>query len=354
VLLQPFYVFLLLANSLVFVPQRKTTQLAEGVYEIQHPDALGGSLGQANTLVVVGERSALVVDSAFLPSDVTQDIAQIRRWTDKPVRFLVITHGHYDHMMGDGIYAREFPGLTIVAHRETRNLMSRYVPGYPAIFERQLQEIRDGVRTGKDDDGTPLPPDRLESIKASLPSWERAAPEMRTLKEILLPDLVFDQGSLDLDLGNRMVQVMFLGRGNTAGDVVVHLPKEKIVATGDILVHPVPYTCSGFPMDWVKTLENVAALHPDIIVPGHGEVERDLKYLNDVHDLIESTVRQVNAIFDETRPDYDRSLEAAKKSVDFSAFRDRFPEGDQYNRSFFGRSLPNCLVRNTYYQLSPR
>jgi hypothetical protein len=62
----------------------------------------------------------------------------------------------------------------------------------------------------------------------------------------------------------------------------------------------------------------------------------------------------VNAIFQENRDDFDRSLEAARKAVDFSAFRDRFPSGDQYNPAFFDRSLPNCLVRNAYYHLAPR
>ena len=337
-----------------FVPRRQVTKLAEGVFEIQHPDCLGGFLGQANTTVVIGDRSVLVVDSAYLSSDVNQDIAQIRTWTRNPVRYLVITHGHYDHVMGDGIYAREFPGLTIVAHRETRNLMSRYVPGYPRIFERDLSEIRSELATGKDDKGEPIPPDQAERLESSVAAWERAAPEVRALPEILLPDLVFDQGTLDLDLGNRMVQVKFLGRGNTAGDVVAWLPKEKIVATGDLLVHPVPYTCSGFPVDWEKTLDNVAALQPVVIVPGHGEVMHDLGYLNDVHDLLDSTVRQVNAIFQEDTDAFDRSLEHAQKVVDFSHFRDRFPSGDQYNPAFFDRTLPRCLVRNTYYQLAPR
>jgi glyoxylase-like metal-dependent hydrolase (beta-lactamase superfamily II) len=337
-----------------FLTERKITKLADGVYEIRHPDALGGSLGQANTLVVIGDRSVLVVDSAYLASDVKQDIAQIRTWTRNPVRYLVITHGHYDHVMGDGIYAREFPGLTIVAHRETRVLMSRYVPGYPHIFERDLSEIKSQLATGKDEQGNPLPADRIQGLPTTVPAWERAAPEVRALPETLLPDLVFDQGTLDLDLGNRTVQVKFLGRGNTAGDVVAWLPKEKIVATGDMLVHPVPYTCSGFPVDWEKTLENLALLQPEIVVPGHGEVMHDLKYLHDVHDLLDSTIRQVNAIFQEDTEHFDRSLEHAKKVVDFSAFRDRFPAGDQYNPAFFDRTLPNCLVRNTYYQLYPR
>ena len=134
----------------------------------------------------------------------------------------------------------------------------------------------------------------------------------------------------------------------------MYLPAERIAVVGDILVSPVPYTCSGFPVDWVHTLDAVAALQPAIIVPGHGEVMRDLGYLHTVRDLLASVVEQVDAIFQRIPGGGQSSLEQARKSVKVDAFRDRIPPGNQYNRDFFGRNVPNCLVRNAYYQLAPR
>jgi len=144
-----------------FTPQRKVTRLADGVYEIEHPDALP-DFPEGNTTVIIGDRSALVVDSGYLPSSTRKDIAQIREWTSKPVRYLMITHGHTDHDSGNGTYAREFPGLTIISHRETRNLMSRYTPGHAELFAARTAQLKKYLQTGSDDEGKPLSAENKE------------------------------------------------------------------------------------------------------------------------------------------------------------------------------------------------
>src|SRR3954469_18982000 len=79
--------------------ERTTSKLADGIYEIRHPDA-PDSFPQSNTTVIIGEKSVLVVDSCLLPSTTRQDIEQIRKWTDKPVTYLLNTHWHFDHTLG--------------------------------------------------------------------------------------------------------------------------------------------------------------------------------------------------------------------------------------------------------------
>jgi len=323
------------------------------VYVIQHRDALP-DFPQGNTTVVVGTRSVLVVDSGYLPSTAREDIEEIRRWTDRPVQTLVLTHGHTDHTSGTGVYARAWPGLRIVAHRETRTLMARYTPGYPELFARRTAELKRTLDSGKDEDGASIKPEQLSAIRDDVRAREAITEDLRSTGENPLPDVTFEQGSLSFDLGERIVQVRFLGRGNTAGDLVVFLPAERIAIVGDILVSPVPYTCSGFPVDWIGTLDAVAALQPAVIVPGHGELMRDLTYLRTFQELLTTVVRQVDSIFQRIPGGGQASLEKARKAVDVSAFRGKFPAGNQYNRDFFGRSVPNCLVRNVYSQLAPR
>lgn len=75
--------------------ERKMTKLAEGVYEIQHPNPGGNVNG--NTTLIIGERQVLVVDTCYLPSEARADIAQIRKWTDRTVSFVLNTHFHNDH-----------------------------------------------------------------------------------------------------------------------------------------------------------------------------------------------------------------------------------------------------------------
>lgn len=90
------------------------------------------------------------------------------------------------------------------------------------------------------------------------------------------------------------MQVLHLGRGNTPGDTVVDLPKEEILAAGNLLVSPIPYTFDGYPSEWVPTLHRVAQLDVEKIVPGHGPV-LGKDYLSLVAELMTSAVDQIRA-----------------------------------------------------------
>ncbi len=137
------------ATSVLAQPQRKVTQLAAGVYEIQHQSFSG------NTTVVVGERQVFVVDTCFLPSAAREDIAQIRQWTDKPVSFVLNTHFHNDHNLGNRAYMDAFPALTIIAHAETKKEMDRFGPGSASREEKGTASLQQMLDTGKTKNGRP-------------------------------------------------------------------------------------------------------------------------------------------------------------------------------------------------------
>src|SRR5690242_4263451 len=144
----------LFADSYV-TTERSVTKLAEGVYEIRHPDAPDG-FPQGNTTVVIGNRGVMVVDSGLLPSSTRQDIAKIRTWTDKPVLYVVNTHWHFDHCLGNGIYVQEFPAVQVIAQKATQKLIREVNPGAMARYPLREQRTRLAVETGKKSDGTPL------------------------------------------------------------------------------------------------------------------------------------------------------------------------------------------------------
>jgi len=89
-----------------------------------------------------------------------------------------------------------------------------------------------------------------------------------------------------VDLGNRDVRIMFLGRGNTAGDAVVYVPDAKVVATGDLVVAPAPYATGSFMFEWPETMKQLMALKVDAILPGHGPLMHDWTHARLVVDLI--------------------------------------------------------------------
>lgn len=348
--LLPFASLQLLADS-VNTTERTVTKLAEGVYAIRHPDAPDG-FPQGNTTVIIGEREVLVVDSCYLPSSAREDIAQIRTWTDKPVRYLVNTHWHYDHTMGNGVYAAEFPGLGIIAHRETRKHIRGYNPGWFERFPKRAETFAKLAREGKDADGKPLSADDIEVYRKASEGVASVQAEYRALSD-RPPHIGFGE-RLDIDLGNREVRILFLGRGNTSGDAVLFLPEEKILVAGDLLDHPVPYLGGGYPVDLIETLRAMDRLEFETIVPGHGDVLRGRAHLHEVLNLLTTVVAEVEkAIY--RIGNGSRNLDEVRASVmaalDVDALAKPFGGEDKDNRDFFESFSLSGLITAAYAQL---
>ena len=275
--------------------QRMVTKLAENIYVILHKDA-PDHFPQGNTTVIIGDTGVLVVDSCYLPSSAREDIAQIRQWTNKPVRYLLNTHWHNDHIQGNSAYADAFPGVTIIAQTETANLMALRIGSYLSDYPHRMERFQQQLDSGKDLSGKPLTEEQKQDLKNAVAGGKAASDavsaEFRGLKP-KAPDVTFDH-ELDLDLGNRKVQLKFLVRGNTVGDAVAYLPKERIVIAGDLVDSPVPYLGGGFPIEEVATLKRLAELDFETLVPGHGGVLKGKAFVQQEIELIESVVAAIN------------------------------------------------------------
>ena len=306
--------------------QRQVTKLTDGVYVIQHKNSNDGNVS-GNTTVIIGDREVFVVDSCYLPSSAREDIAQIRQWTDKPVGYLLNTHFHNDHNNGNKTYLDAFPSLAIIAQEETRKDMDLIQPGNIERGPRQLAATIAAFKQGKDQRGQPLSADDKKQVQELLPGLEQLEEEFKTL--VYQPPTLTFTDKLDIDIGNREVQVKHLGRGNTPGDAIVYLPKEKIIVAGDLLVHPIPYTYDGYPVEWVRTLQTMAELDAQTIVPGHGTILHDKTYLYLVADLFKSAVEQMRARIRQIGHPGFHSLEDVKGSVDLTRFRMRFAGDDK-------------------------
>ena len=337
-LLFAFFSVSVISADSVKTTARTVTKIAEGVYVIRHKDA-PDTFPQSNTTVVIGEREVLVVDSCYLPSSAKEDIAQIRQWTNKPVRYLVNTHWHFDHTMGNAAYWEAFSPLTIIAHTETAKQSAGYNPGWFERFPKRADAFKQILQNGKDNNGKALTEGEKKEYQDAIAGIEPVQAEFKTIFD-RHPTLTFTE-ELSVDLGGREVQIKHLGRGNTAGDAIVYLPKEKILITGDLLVAPVPYLFGGYPADFVKTLERVAWLEAQTTVPGHGEVFRGdagKAYIKQVHDFVKAVVTQVSR---ETHRlgSGARNLEAVretiKKNPEMIVWREKFAGGDKDNQDFF-------------------
>ena len=330
--------------------ERKVTKLAEGVYEIQHRDALDG-FASGNTTVIIGDRQVFVVDTCFLPAAAREDIAQIRQWTDKPVSFVLNTHFHNDHNLGNRVYMDAFPALTIIAHEETKKEMDLFGPGSAMREEKGVAALQKMMETGKTRAGRPLTADEKTEVKNAL--TQRLAVIEEIKKTTFQSATLTFEHDFSVDVGGREVQVKFLGRGNTAGDAAVYLPKEKIVIAGDLVVYPVPYIYDGYPSEWVQTLQNLAQLDADAIVPGHGPVLHDKTYIYLLRDFMTSAVDQMRERLRQTSPAMFQTLEQVKGGVDLGAFRERFAGNDKDLGDAFDEAAAN-LVKVVFEEASLR
>jgi cyclase len=318
--LTALFVFLAAVLSQRAQAERTVTKLADGVYEIRHEP-------NGNTTVIIGDRQVFVVDTCFLPSAAREDIAQIRQWTDKPVSFVLNTHFHNDHNFGNRIYMDAFPAVTVIAHVETKKEMDLFGPGSARREEQSAIDYQKMLDSGKAPDGSALTDDDRAQLKKAIP---RVLARSEELKAVTFQSatLTFDHDFM-IDLGHREVQVKFLGRGNTGGDAVVYLPREKILITGDLVVAPIPYIYDGYPTEWAQTLQNLAQLNADTIVPGHGPVMHDKAQMYLIRDFLQSAVEQMNVKLGQTSPAMFQTLDDVKGSVDLTAFRARFIGDDK-------------------------
>lgn len=309
----------------------RTEKLAEGVYGFMAPDSKTPFVS-GNSLAVIGRTGVLVVDSGHVPAVTRRIIADIKRLTDRPVRFLVNTHWHFDHLVGNGEYAAAFPGLTIVSTPSTRTQIEAQVPGYPAGLATRvppgIENLRQMLKDGKKRDGSAVTDEDREFYEAEIHDFTAALPAVAEMK-YAPPTLTFDR-ELTVDLGDRVARVLFLGRGNTAGDAVVYVPDAKVVATGDLVVAPVPYATGAFMFEWPETMRKLMALDATAIVPGHGPVLHDWSYAARVTALVEAVGAQVTKAVAEGL-----SLDEAKRRVDVAGFRQEFAGSDQFQRRIF-------------------
>src|SRR5690349_3409086 len=260
---------LLLAALAVALPRQQAPSTAYRFQEVQPGiySAIGTGILNvgSNSAVVVNKDDVLVVDSHITPEAARVMLREIKSITDKPVRFLVNTHFHFDHTDGNQVFG---PDVQIVAHDFTRRKLAGDFLHEPifvnsvAALPKQIADLEGRAAAEKD----PAAKARLEQTVRV----QRAYQEQ--LKEIQpTPPTIAFSNTMTLVRGGREIRLLFLGRGHTGGDVVVYLPDERVVCTGDLLVNGIANLVDGYVNDWPETLDKLAALDFDDVIPGHGE-----------------------------------------------------------------------------------
>src|SRR5579863_4597112 len=331
-----------LANAIAVTwPGPQKVEIADGIYQFISPDV--GADVDGNSIAVVTDHDVFVFDSNVLPATAHNVLTEIRKITSKPVRYVVNSHWHPDHWDGNEMYAKEFPDLEIIANEDTRRLMEQTMKVYVKTLEHQSadadKEIDNDLKTGKNSDGTPLSDKDRKDLQDQLRMEHDFMSEYRAMHPVL-PTLTYGD-KLTLYHGGRKFRIMHFV-GNTLGDSALYLPKEKVLLTGDLLVYPVPYCADSHPTAWIESLKTLSRLDANVIVPGHGQVQHDMAYLNLVIDSLQSVVDQVHEALRRGM-----TLEETKKFVNLDPIRLKFTHDDpEQNANFLGNFSP--IVRDAY------
>src|SRR5688500_5548332 len=234
--------------------------------------------GDPNTGVIVGDDAVMVIDTQATPAMAQDVIRRIREVTDKPIKYVVLSHYHAVRVLGASGYKPEH----VIASRDT----------YDLIVERGEQDKASEI--GR------FP--RLFQAVESVP------------KGLTWPTITFT-GRMSIWLGQLEVQLIQLGRGHTKGDTVAWLPQQRILFSGDLVeFDATPYAGDAYFKDWPQTLDNIAALEPVALVPGRGaalttpdQVKQGLAgtraFVSDVHACVQAGVKagkDLNAVYKDT------------------------------------------------------
>ena len=337
--------FLLLFLSLPVVAAEttkdfETVQIADGIVAFIAPEPKS-PLVNGNSVAVIGDDGVLVVDTGQIPSLTRRMIAEIRKRTDKPVRYVVNTHWHWDHNLANYVYREAFPGVAIVSTPFTRKAISDWTPGFLGFFKgegalKMKEAIRKDITEGKTEQDRLAAADSVHDIEAALPELRQAV--------FVAPDTTFDE-SFTVHLGKREVRIFHPGRANTAGDAVVYVPDAKVLVTGDLVVWPTPYGTHAYFTDWIASMKKLQAMDTAAIVPGHGPVLHDKRYMMSITAMLESLVAQTQqAVRDGL------SLEETRKKVDLASFRKQFTAGDWRRERFFDEYFLAPAVTDAWKQ----
>jgi cyclase len=331
------------ADKLPSILTYTTVKVADGIYAFITPEERTG-FQSGNSIAIIGDDGVLVFDTGNLPSVTRRQIAEIRKLTNKPVRFVVNSHWHPDHNLGNSEYKAAFPGVTIIGTSATREAILDRPPGY-------LKQVRDFAPTdslmhlrlsaGTMRDGSPMPDIVRLMWGLNVRDYDEFAPEVLSAHP-LAPEVVFDD-SLTIMLGSRAVKVVRPGRANTAGDAYVYVPDAAVLLTGDLVTVPCPFPSTSFYSEWIAALDQLKPMHAAAIVPGHGDVQHDYAYVDLVRELLAYTREQARAAVRAGR-----TLEQLQKSIDFSAYIDRFARGDPIRRDAFNSFYREEGTRRAY------
>jgi len=298
-------------------------KVAEGVYHVVGTFALEVV---GNGAVIVNDDDVVIVDDHVSPAAAWVLLEEVKKLTPKPVRYVINTHFHFDHAHGNQVFSA---GVDIIGSEFTRQMLAGgktlqmpLYKGYLDGLPRQVDTLRGRVAAETD-------PAAKARLQAQLTSTENNLASQKELK--LVPPNLTLKSEMTLFRGSREIQLRFLGRGHTGGDVVVYLPREKVVITGDFLTAGMSNLSDSFPDEWANSLDALKKLDFTTVLPGHGEAYTDKAKIDYYQAYLRDAWAQASQLKQQGV-----SAEEASKRIDMSAHKDHYPPNTNLSVNVLG------------------
>jgi cyclase len=296
-------------------------QVAPGVYS-----AVGNGTieTRSSNMVIVNADDVVLVDTNITPEATRRLVNDIKTLTDKPIRYVINTHWHYDHTDGNQVFGSE---VTIIGHENERSEILQGV--LKNRLSQEFQNLPAQIENARKQGG-----DRLKVLESYQEQLKETVPTPPTLT-------VADH--LTLFRGEREIRIVYLGRGHSDTDLMVYLPKEKIVATGDFFEGPGTGALNfGFHDEWAVNLEKLKALDFETVVPGHGEPFKGKEQIAYFQAFLRDLWNQAKTLHDQKVPVAD-----AAKRVDLTKHHDHY-------RNYANPGVQEATVARIYQILDQR
>lgn len=235
----------------------------------------------SNCVAIIGTEYVLIVDT-FIQSNYADEAIRLLKGISKlPVRYVVNTHYHNDHVMGNYAFKKAFPQCQVVMHDSTYFYMKKQIlpaiEGEEKAVQADIESVEKEIAAGKRANG-------YVYSSAQIEFWKQNVAETKEYQRTYKPnkfvngDVLFSN-TMTVNLGTEKVLLMHAeDDGHSKGDVMVWLPEKKILVTGDIIVGPTPYATGSNITGMINSIQKVIDMDPKIIIPGHGVMLYDLSY----------------------------------------------------------------------------
>jgi cyclase len=288
-------------------------KVKDGIY---HAIGTGALAVVGNSTIIVNDNDAIVVDDHVSPAAAWVLLEEIKEFTTKPVTTVINTHFHFDHAHGNQIFD---PSVQIIGHEFTRRALlddpvskPLYQSFYaPKVLEGQIETMRKRIADEKD-------PAARAKLQTQLTAAENNYASQKELRPT--PPNVTLTTQMTLHRGDREIQIRYLGRGHTAGDVVVYLPKEKVVITGDFLTAGTSNLSDSYPLEWATSLDALKTLDFDTVIPGHGDAYTDKGRIDTYQAYLRDAWNEVSRL-----KKAGASVEETAKRADLSKYKASYP-----------------------------